>query len=119
MFPIVVESEKICNALSWFISVGAITLFPFIICRDKSDIVMINHESIHIRQQLELGIIFFYIIYLLNWLYNMVKYEGDTEKSYHALIFEVEAYAQEYNPSYLKNRPLWACFKSRDTKDTK
>jgi len=93
--------------------VGAITLCPFIICRDKSDKIMLNHESIHIRQQLELLVIPFFLIYLVNWLYNLVKYKGDSDKAYQELIFEREAYANEDNLEYLKDRPLWSCFKRK------
>jgi len=113
MIPIIIESEKFCKAVSLTMPVGAITLCPFIICRDKSDKVMLNHESIHIKQQLELFVIPFFIIYLLNWAYNLVKYKGDAEKAYLEIIFEKEAYEYEYDYEYLKSRPKWSCFKSK------
>jgi len=111
MVPIIIESEKFCKAVSWFIPVGAITLCPFIICRDKSDKVMLNHESIHVKQQLELLVIPFFIIYVLNWAYNLIKFKGDTETAYRELIFEKEAYDNEENVEYLSTRQKWSCFK--------
>jgi len=113
MKPIIVESEKFCKAISWFFPVAAITLAPFVICRDKNDVVMLNHESIHVTQQLELFIIPFYILYVLNWVYNLVKYSGDTDKAYMEILFEKEAYANEEDLSYLETRPKWACFKKK------
>jgi len=111
MIPIIIESEKFCKAISWFMPVGAITLCPFIVCRDKNDTIMLNHESIHVKQQLELFVIPFFIIYLLNWAYNLIKFKGDTEKAYLEIIFEKEAYAYEDNLEYLDTRPSWSCFK--------
>lgn len=109
-FPIIIESEKFCKAISWFIEVDAITLCPFIICRNKDDEIMINHESIHVKQQLELGIIFFYLIYFVEWIYNLGIYFGDTESAYYNIIFEKEAYDNQDNPDYLRNRRIWSCF---------
>jgi len=100
--------------LSWFFPVGAITLCPFIICRDKSSKVMLNHESIHVRQQLELLIIPFYIIYLINWLYNMYIYKGDSFLAYKNIMFEKEAYNHERDLNYLDTRQKWSYFR-KDT----
>ena len=74
MKPIIIESPKFCEAVSWFIDVYAITLFPFIICKNKSDKIMLNHESIHIKQQAELLVVGFWILYLFTWLINLVVY---------------------------------------------
>jgi len=111
MIPIIIESEKFCEAVSWTMPVGAITLCPFIICRDKSDTIMLNHESIHVKQQLELLVIPFFIIYVLNWALNLIKFKGDTEKAYLEIIFEKEAYDNEYDLEYLSTRQKWASFK--------
>lgn len=113
--PVVIESEKFCKAISWFIDVGAITLCPFIVCRDKSDTIMINHGSIHVKQQLELLIVPFYVIYLLNWSYNLIKFKGDSEMAYSEIIFEKEAYENQYNLDYIITRQKWSCFKKKDS----
>lgn len=66
----------------------------------------INHEKIHIRQMLELGIIGFYLIYLIEWIYGLIKYKNK-DLAYYNVSFEVEAYNEEDNLEYLKNRKLW------------
>lgn len=72
----------------------AITIWPFIFARKQLNEIDINHENIHGRQQLELLIIFFYIIYIIESLF----------KKYRNISFEREAYLYEQNLDYLKNR---------------
>lgn len=84
----------------------AITLFPFIILseeKDKQDKILINHEKIHLQQQKELLIIFFYLWYGLNFLWNYFKYKN-WDKAYRNIIFEREAYQNQQNLNYLKIR---------------
>ncbi len=72
---------------------NGITLFPFIILAHsdlKTNKELINHEKIHLRQQIELLIIFFYIWYLSEYLYYWLKYK-DKSKAYYAIRFEKEA----------------------------
>jgi len=86
-----------------------ITIFPFIFLRyktDKKDLVILNHEKIHIYQQLELLILPFYVLYLVHFLVNLIKYKNK-DLAYRNIIFEKEAYANETNLNYLKNRKLW------------
>ena len=83
-----------------------ITLFPFIILKKKSykeNQILMNHEKIHLRQQLELLVIPFYIWYLLAYLFNLMKYKNKN-KAYRNIIFEKEAYSNEADLEYLKNR---------------
>ena len=85
------------------------TFFPFIIIRngfDKTDKVLINHEKIHIRQQLELLILPFYIWYFTDFLIKTILYK-DSNKAYRNIIFEREAYANEKDLDYLKSRSFW------------
>ncbi|MGC4040277.1 MAG: hypothetical protein QM710_05705 [Flavobacterium sp.] len=86
-----------------------ITLFPFILVSAKElkeNAVMIDHERIHIRQQIELLVLPFFIWYGLEFL---VKWAGcrDRNKAYRNISFEREAYANEKDPYYLKKRPFW------------
>ncbi|MDR0230187.1 MAG: hypothetical protein LBI72_14175 [Flavobacteriaceae bacterium] len=89
---------------------GGITLFPFIFLRDssfKEDAVFINHERIHLRQQLELLLIGFYIVYIFSFVYYLIK--GNTyNKAYRLIVFEREAYQFEADLSYLKKRSFMA-----------
>lgn len=60
---------------------------------------------IHIRQQLELLIFPFYIIYLINYLVNLfIYFKHDT--AYRNIVFEKEAYAKEKDLLYLSQRQL-------------
>jgi hypothetical protein len=83
-----------------------ITLYPFIFLReakDKSNAVLVHHERIHLRQQLELLILPFYIIYVLEWFVKLCYYRN-RNKAYRNLNFEREAYQNETNFEYLKKR---------------
>jgi hypothetical protein len=93
-----------------FLNVDAMALFPFILVKRaafKHDKVLIRHETIHLQQAAELLIVPFYILYLLNYLVNRFKY-ANHYKAYYEIIFEREAYHNECDKSYLKNRKLWA-----------
>jgi hypothetical protein len=89
------------------------SVFPFIILKYKiykDNVVTINHEKIHIRQQLELLILPFYIWYFLDFGYKYLKYK-DKNVAYRNIIFEREAYANENNVDYLESRSFWHFFK--------
>lgn len=68
--------------------------------KGKMDYVL-NHEKIHTAQMKELGYIFFYIIYFLEWLYRLVFHTSD---AYRGISFEVEAYNHQLDLHYLANR---------------
>lgn len=76
----------------------------------KSDMILVNHEKIHFRQQLELLIIPFYILYVLNYLINLIKYKNHNQAYFH-IVFEKEAYACDRNLGYLQQRSLFSWIK--------
>lgn len=88
---------------------AGITIFPFILIdqRFRTDVVLLNHEKIHIRQQLELLVLPFYLLYAGNYLINLFRYRNHN-KAYRNIIFEKEAYSHESNLSYLGKRRLFA-----------
>lgn len=93
-----------------FVPYSAMAVWPFILIKNKEmkqDTVLINHERIHHRQQLEMLIIPFYLVYFINYLYNLIKYRTHY-KAYREIIFEREAYTMEEEMSYLNNRALWS-----------
>ena len=60
------------------------TLFPFIIVSEnylKQDSVTINHEKIHIRQQIELLILPFFIWYGIEFLIKRLIYKDKNAES--------------------------------------
>jgi hypothetical protein len=84
-------------------------VFPFILIKydfDKSNGVFLNHEKIHLRQQLELLIIPFFIWYVLEYLIRLVQYQN-MDLAYRNISFEREAYAKETELDYLKNRSFF------------
>ena len=83
-----------------------LSLWPFIILREtelKEDAILINHERIHLKQQLELFILPFYFVYLLEWTLRYLYYR-DSYKAYQNISFEREAYSNEDNLNYLEER---------------
>ena len=83
-----------------------LSLWPFIILRNSSlrgDNVLINHERIHLRQQAELLLVFFYLWYLCEWLVRSLAYR-DFYKAYKNISFEREAYHRERDLGYLGRR---------------
>ncbi len=87
-----------------------LTLFPFIILRYKKDtrnLTLMNHEKIHIRQQLELLVIPFYIWYVVDFFIKYWRYKN-ANQAYLNIVFEKEAYAMDGDLTYLKNRKLFS-----------
>jgi hypothetical protein len=90
-----------------------LSVFPFVILRDKEnrdDKVILNHEKIHIKQQLELLIIPFFIWYFADYFFKLMKYK-DKNVAYRNIIFEREAYENEKDLNYMKSRPFWQFLK--------
>ena len=85
-------------------------LFPFILVKKghENDMVTINHEKIHLRQQLEMLILPFYILYLLEWLFKFCCMPFVDSR---AISFEGEAFEHETDLDYLKRRKAFAWIK--------
>ena len=83
----------------------AITIWPVIFINKnyKNDKVLLNHEKIHLRQQIELLWIPFFIWYFFEFLILYIQYK-DWNKAYRNISFEREAYENESDFEYLKNR---------------
>ena len=83
--------------------IRGLAFWPFIFISSKTviDEELINHERIHLKQQLELLIIPFYIWYLIE-LYT---------KGYYNVKFEREAYDNDKDLEYLKTRKPYSWFK--------
>lgn len=83
-----------------------LSLWPFIFLKEdslKADEVLINHERIHLKQQQELLILPFYLLYVSEWLLRTVMYL-DSYRAYQNISFEREAYANEKDMEYLRKR---------------
>ena len=105
-----VYESKIPALLSIFISIGGITIYPYIIYRYKKEEVsdtLQNHEMIHIHQQRELRVIGFYVLYVYYWLKNILAGQ-DSSVAYYNIPFEVEAYTNQHDLDYLSSREQMA-----------
>ena len=65
---------------------------------------LINHERIHTRQMLELAVLPFYVLYVLEWLVRLPM-RGN---AYRNISFEREAYRHQHQPHYLDHRRPYA-----------
>lgn len=92
------------------LTANAMAVYPFILLKSKDqrqDEVLINHEKIHLQQQIELLIFPFYFLYLFNYLINLLKYKNHFQ-AYYNISFEKEAYQYEKELSYLANRKRYS-----------
>ena len=90
-----------------------LTIYPFIILKDeeyRNDIELINHEKIHIKQQLEMLIIPFFLWYFIEFLKHYYRI-GDRHRAYMQISFEREAYSNEKNLEYIKTRKMYSSLK--------
>lgn len=83
-----------------------ITVFPFIFLaksEDAEDKILLNHEKIHIRQQIEMLVVLFFVWYGIEFLFKWFVYK-DKRKAYLNVSFEREAYLNEKDLFFLKKR---------------
>jgi len=88
-------------------------VFPFVLVKydfDKMNKTFVNHEKIHLRQQLEMLILPFFIWYFLEYLIRLIQYKN-AALAYQNISFEREAYANETDFNYLKNRTFFQFLK--------
>ena len=111
--PIIINNSKIpmlCSTKNT--DMYGITIFPFIfiinfenhdneIEYNKCEII--NHEKIHFQQILETGIIGFYILFFVEFIYKSIKYRN-MKNGYLNISFEIEAYDNMMNTEYLQDR---------------
>lgn len=92
------KKKIIYNNLIPFKGFTAITLFPFIFARKEYEplgMITIIHENIHLKQQIELLVVFFYLWYGIEWLVRLIQYK-DSHEAYRNISFEREEYDDEY-----------------------
>lgn len=95
--------------------IDGLTLFGIVFVRPQyaADPVLLNHERIHCRQQREWGYIPFFVIYLFEWLWNLIRLRN-AHLAYRAISFEREAYHHQHDLEYLQHRPPRANFHRLD-----
>jgi hypothetical protein len=90
-----------------------LTVYPFVFLKnseDKKNAFLINHEKIHLKQQLELLILPFFIWYGLEFLFRWFQFKNWSD-AYRNICFEKEAYQNEKDLNYLKKRSFWMFLK--------
>ncbi|MCQ2247239.1 MAG: hypothetical protein MJZ69_10730 [Bacteroidaceae bacterium] len=96
---------QIHNRFIPFKGYKAINLFGLCFVRKGMTMLSsdIRHEQIHTAQLLECLIIFFYPLYLLEWIFKLIKYRN-ANQAYRAISFEREAYNNQCDKHYLTTR---------------
>lgn len=92
---------------------SGICLYPFIIVSSFENLgttTLLNHEKIHLRQQIELLVVFFYIWYFVEFIIRWIK-TGSRYQAYRAISFEKEAYNNEANLNYNASKSLFSFLK--------
>ena len=98
MEPVFIKGSRIPALVSIFFKVAAITIGPWVFCRDTSpSTALMNHESIHVKQWVELGFVLFPVLYLMAWLFGLVVHRSPV-LAYLAIPFEREAREFEGEP---------------------
>lgn len=97
--------------IKYFVPKGfsGITLFPFVFvthAKSKLNTAFVNHERIHLKQQLELLILPFFVWYVVEFLVRYCQCKNRKD-AYRNISFEREAYENEEELEYLKKRPYW------------
>lgn len=98
---------------------SGLTVYPFVFLKHKkfkNDAVLLNHEYIHLKQQLELLMIPFFVWYVIEFMIRLLYFKN-WNLAYKNISFEREAFYNEANSNYLNERGFW-CFlkyiRSRD-----
>ena len=96
----------------------AITILNFVFVRKRECLThsLLRHEQIHWAQEKELLILGFYLLYLAEFIIRLlyqllVKHNlrgRPAHAAYRALSFEREAYSNQDNKDYLKNRKYYS-----------
>lgn len=86
---------------------------PFIFFQDETfeRPYIVNHEKIHFRQMLELLFIFLFILKFIEFNYARFILKKNLYESYLFTSIEQEAYLNQNNSNYLKERHLFSIFK--------
>src|SRR5690606_41133632 len=96
-----------------------ITIFPFVFVAQKKwlqDATFISHERIHLRQQIEMLILPFFIWYGVEFLFRMIQYRN-RKKAYRNISFE-DRKSTRLNSSHVKISYAVFCLKKKNETKT-
>lgn len=106
-FPIIIRTKHFPAKPYYGISLCGFVFFRKDIRVTDADI---RHETIHFRQQMEWLFVFFFLMYVLEFLWLLLRYR-EWHKAYRNISFEREAYTHQHEAEYLKRRKLWANYR--------
>lgn len=97
------------NNIIPFKGFAAINLFGILFVRKEARLSarMVNHECIHTAQMKEMLYIFFYLWYVVEWIARLFM----PGNAYRNISFEREAYGNQDNGTYLRDRKRYAWVK--------
>jgi len=90
-----------------------LAFYPFVFLKSndlKINTILVNHENIHLKQQLELLVLPFYLVYFIEFLFRLFQYKN-WYLAYRNISFEREAYTNERRLDYLNHRLFWSFLK--------
>lgn len=70
---------------------------------DKKNTTLINHEKIHLKQQIEMLVLPFFLWYVIEYVIRFIQYKN-LHLAYKNISFEREAYENEKDLYFLKQR---------------
>tara|TARA_B100000686_G_C16397890_1_gene765776 strand:- start:185 stop:550 length:366 start_codon:yes stop_codon:yes gene_type:complete len=92
------------------INIWAISLVFWVFCRGKLSESGRRHETIHFQQWIELALVGFLVLYVWFWLVGLIIYRNGA-RAYRENPFEREAYDNENNVDYLRDRKRYSWVK--------
>lgn len=103
---------KIVNNIIPVKGYKAMAIWPFLFVRNgaRFDEDDERHEKIHGRQQKELILILFYLLYFIFWVVGVLRY-NNCKMAYRNNPFELEAYTYQDDTYYLSRRKHYAWVK--------
>ena len=118
--PIFVENSKIPVWLSKIapIQIHAITMGVIVFCKGEMDERTKRHETIHFQQFVETIFVGFLLLYIWDYIFGLAKYKKGSI-AYKKIRAEVEAYKNDEDVNYLKNRKRfqWIFIKNKGEND--
>ena len=85
----------------------AINLFGIIFTKQHLTRIDVNHEYIHTLQQRELLFVFFFLLYVTEWIVRVIQTRS-LIKGYLRISFEREAYENQRQLDYRETREFFA-----------
>ena len=108
MYYKVFNNSKLPKLLSVFINIHAITIGPWIFCKDVISEETLRHELVHVAQWKECLYIGFLPIYIMDWIKGSLINKKTSRDAYLNIRMEREARLANNNENYLQQRKPFA-----------